>query len=99
MSKKFDAAHRKTQDIFNEIESTPGYAERASAFERDYEIALALHQARERASISQKELAARLHTTQSVISRMESGKANISIAKLQEYAEACGGKLEVKIAF
>jgi hypothetical protein len=30
---------------------------------------------------------------------MESGKANISIAKLQEYAAACGGTLEVKIAF
>lgn len=99
MSKKFTTAYQQTEDIFKTIEETPGYAERAAEFERNYEIAMALHQAREKSKLSQRELAELLHTTQSAISRMESGRANITIAKLQEYAAACGGKLEVKIAF
>ncbi len=99
MSKKFDAASRDAENFFSEVEKRPGYAEHSAAFDREYAIAMALHEARERAKLSQKELAKLLRTTQSVISRMESGKANISIAKLQEYAAACGGTLEVKIAF
>jgi len=81
------------------IEAQPGYAERKAKFDREYEVAVALNDARTQAKLSQKELADRLHTTQSVISRMESGRANVSLAKLQSYAEACGGRLEIKIAF
>ncbi len=99
MSDKFDNAALDTEKFFAEVESRPGYAERAAKFESEYAIAKALHDARTQAQLSQKDLAKRLCTTQSVISRMESGKANISIAKLQEYAAACGGRLEVKIAF
>lgn len=99
MSKQFDAAYQETQKMFSKVEKRPGYRERKTAFDLEYAIALALHEARTKAKLSQKELAERLHTTQSVISRMESGKANTTIAKLREYAEACGGTLQVKIGF
>jgi len=96
---KFEKAQKETEAFFKSVESRPGYAEKAKKFDQAYAVAMALHEAREHAKLSQKDLAARLQTTQSVISRMESGKANVSLAKLQEYAAACGGKLEVKIAF
>jgi ribosome-binding protein aMBF1 (putative translation factor) len=99
MSKKITIAERETEKFFRGVERRPGYLERAAAFDVEYGVALALQEARARARLSQKELAEQLGTTQSVISRMESGRANISLAKLQEYAEACGGRLEVKIAF
>jgi len=99
MNKKTNIAERETEKFFRSVERRPGYAERASAFDVEYAVAMALQEARTRARLSQKELAEQLGTTQSVISRMESGRANITLAKLQEYAEACGGRLEVKIAF
>ena len=82
----------------DKIKATPGYEEVAKKFDIEYAVAKELYSARQRAKISQKELAEKLKTTQSVISRIESG-ANVSIVNLQEYAEACGGKLEIKIAF
>ena len=94
------AEMRKNWEEFSaETKKLPGYAEAAEKFDREYAVAVELNNARERAKLSQKELAERMNTTQSVISRMESGRANISLAKLQQYAEACGGKLEIKIAF
>ena len=98
-TKKVAEMRKNWETLAAEIEAQPGYAEAAEMFDREYEVAVELNKARERAKLSQKELAARLHTTQSVISRMESGRANVSLAKLQSYAEACGGRLEIKIAF
>jgi len=96
---KIAEMRKNWEELAAEIEAQPGYAEVAEKFDREYEVAVALNKARTKAKLSQKELAERLNTTQSVISRMESGRANISLAKLQSYAEACGGRLEIKIAF
>lgn len=96
---KIAEMRKNWEELAAEIEARPGYAEVAERFDREYEVAVALNKARTKAKLSQKELAERLHTTQSVISRMESGRANVSLAKLQSYAEACGGRLEIKIAF
>lgn len=97
--KKIKDGRQRWLKMKAEIEAHPGYPALAEKFDREYEVAVALNEARTKANLSQKELAERLHTTQSVISRMESGRANISLAKLQNYAEACGGRLEIKIAF
>ena len=96
---KIAEMRKNGEELSAEIKKYPGYAEVAAKFDREYEVAVALNKARTKAKLSQKELAERLHTTQSVISRMESGRANVSLAKLQSYAEACGGRLEIKIAF
>ena len=94
------AQMRKNWKEFSaKIKELPCYAEVSEKFDREYAVAVELFKARDRARLSQKELAERLHTTQSVISRMESGRANITLAKIQQYAEACGGKLELKIVF
>lgn len=47
--------------------------------------------------ISQKDLAKKIGTGQSAISRLESGKYNPTISFLKKISEALGSKLEVKI--
>jgi len=62
------------------------------------ELALKIAAAREKAGLTQKQLAVKLKTTQSVISRIETGKQNLSVDMLYKIAEAVGKK-EVYIAF
>lgn len=61
-------------------------------------VALEITKERERAGLSQKQLASKLKTTQSVISRIESGKQNVSLELLQRLAEAFG-KRRVEVMF
>jgi ribosome-binding protein aMBF1 (putative translation factor) len=61
-------------------------------------VALEIAKERERAGLSQKELAAKLKTTQSVISRIESGRQNVSLELLQRMAEAFG-KRRAEVVF
>ncbi|NOG99866.1 MAG: helix-turn-helix transcriptional regulator [Ignavibacteriae bacterium] len=69
-----------------------------SAAKTRLELAIQIAQEREKAGISQKELALKLQTTQSVISRIENGRQNISLDMLQRIAEALGKK-HIQIAF
>ena len=47
--------------------------------EKRIEIALQISEARKKQGITQKKLADKLHTTQSVVSRIENGNQNISL--------------------
>ena len=69
-----------------------------SAAKTRLELAIKIAEERQRAGITQKEFAKRLNTTQSVISRIEGGRQNISLDMLQRIAEALG-KTEVMISF
>ncbi len=62
------------------------------------ELAIQIAKEREKAGLSQKDLAAKLKTTQSVISRIENGKQNISLDMLQKIANALGKK-SVHVSF
>lgn len=55
-----------------------------------------LRTARERASLSQRELAARAHVTQATVARIESSAANPSIQTLQRLLKAAGCVLKVE---
>lgn len=62
------------------------------------EFAIQIANEREKAGFSQKDLALKLKTTQSVISRIENGKQNISLDMLQKIADALGKK-SVHVSF
>lgn len=81
---------------FEEIRNLDGFKEKSDEFEFEYSIAKSLQQAREKAKLTQKEIAKRMGTTQSVISRIESGR-NVSINTLEKYARACGKHLELSL--
>jgi DNA-binding XRE family transcriptional regulator len=50
---------------------------------------------RNQAGLTQAQLAERMHTQKSNISRLERGNANPSWATLQKYAHACGFKISL----
>ena len=52
---------------------------------------------RERAALTQRELAERAGTTQAVVSRIESGDTNPSVETLRRVVEAAGFQLQLKV--
>lgn len=78
-------------------EKEPGYEEAYNEVDVEYRLAYELQKKRKQQHLSQKDVAERMHTTQSVVSRIERG-SNISVETLARYAKACGAKLEIKLA-
>jgi transcriptional regulator with XRE-family HTH domain len=75
-------------------------AEFAEGFEsgyRNFKIGVMLRQAREEVGITQEELARRLGTKKSAISRIENHAEDIRLSTLKRYAEALGKSLYVVI--
>ena len=64
----------------------------------DFKIGVMLKQAREKAGITQEELAKKLHTKKSAISRIENHAEDIKLSTLGRVAEALGKQLKIKIA-
>lgn len=65
--------------------------------EAEYQVSRALIAARLSKKISQRELAKKAHTTQAVISRLESMSANPSIGLIQKVASALNLKLKIQL--
>ena len=63
-----------------------------------FKIGVMLRQARENAGLTQDELARRLHTKKTSISRIENHAEDIKLSTLERVASALGKRLEVKIA-
>ena len=87
-----DALEKKLRNSIKDFDKKYSFAKTR------LELAIQIAEEREKAGISQKELANKLNTTQSVISRIENGKQNISLDMLQRIAEALGKK-QIHIAF
>lgn len=76
-------------------------AEFAEGFEIGYanfRIGVVLRQAREAAGLTQEEVARRLNTTKSSISRIENHADDVRLSTLKRYAEAVGANLQIKLA-
>jgi len=72
----------------------------SESFEIGYEnfkIGVLLKQAREEAGITQEELAEKLHTKKSAISRIENHSEDIRLSTLKNYVSAIGRKLQLNI--
>jgi len=63
----------------------------------EYTVITAIIRAREKHGLTQKKLAEKMGTKQSVISRLESGNANPTIEFLKKMAEALDSGLEIKL--
>ena len=63
----------------------------------EFELARELITARTRAGLTQSELAERMHTTQTTIARLESGRTMPSMRTLARYAEATGSRTVVRL--
>ena len=63
----------------------------------EFDLARELIAARDRAGLTQAELAERMNTTQSTIARLESGRALPSMRTLARFAEATGSRAVVRL--
>lgn len=63
----------------------------------EFEVARQLVQLRQTMGITQQDLATKLGTKQSAISRLERGVENITLSRLQELVEALNGEVEIRI--
>jgi HTH-type transcriptional regulator/antitoxin HipB len=64
----------------------------------EFKIGVVLRQAREQAGITQEELAQKLHTRKSAISRIENHAEDIRMSTLRDMAKALGKRLIVHLA-
>ena len=73
----------------------------ANGFDEGYEqfkIGIVLRQARESAGLTQEDLANRLNTKKTAISRIENHAEDIKLSTLDRVAKALGKRLQVRIA-
>jgi len=73
----------------------------AADFDAGYEqfkIGVMLKQAREEAGLTQEELARRLRTKKTAISRIENHAEDIKLSTLERFAHALGKHLRVEVA-
>jgi len=77
--------------------SDPAFAEGFDAGYESFKIGAMLRQAREEAGLTQEEIARKLHTKKSAISRIENHAEDIRLSTLEKFAEALGKKMDVAI--
>lgn len=73
----------------------------AEGFDEGYEafkVGVLLRQLREEVGLTQAEIAERLHTKKSAISRIENHSEDVKLSTLEKFATALGKRLEIKIA-
>lgn len=61
-----------------------------------YELGRQVRELREAHGLSQRQLAERMHTTQSVIARLEAGGSKPSISTLERVANALGASVDIR---
>jgi predicted transcriptional regulator len=88
----------KAKDLHaRRMSADPAYRSAYESLEEEFALASSLIQARTHARLSQAEVASRMGTTESVVSRLESGRVKPSTRTLQRYAAATGHRLRISL--
>jgi ribosome-binding protein aMBF1 (putative translation factor) len=75
----------------------PEFAEGLESGYTDFKVGALLRQAREKAGLTQEEVAERLATKKSAISRIENSAGSIRFSTLERYARALGWQLALEL--
>jgi HTH-type transcriptional regulator/antitoxin HipB len=78
-------------------DESPEFADNFEEGYLNFKIGVILRQAREDMGITQQEVADKLNTTKSVISRMENHADDIRLSTLRKYARALGRSVKLEI--
>lgn len=65
---------------------------------REFKLGVLLKQAREEAGLTQEELARRINTKKTAISRIENHAEDIKLSTLDKFVNALGKKLKITVA-
>lgn len=75
----------------------PEFADEYEEGFRNFKIGVLLKQAREQAGLTQEEVAKRLDTKKTAVSRIENHAEDIRLSTLEKYARVFGKKLRVEL--
>ncbi|MAF15818.1 MAG: transcriptional regulator [Marinomonas sp.] len=85
------------EDLKQQALSTPEVNDEYQSLESEFYLIDQLLSMRTEAGLTQEQVAERMHTQKSNISRLERGNANPSWLTLLKYAEACGFELSLGV--
>jgi DNA-binding XRE family transcriptional regulator len=88
---------KRLEDKHKELLNDPEYKKAYTELEEEFLVAKALIEARKSANLTQRQVAERMGTTQSVVARMESGNPLPSLKSVVRYAAAVNSKIELKL--
>jgi len=74
------------------------FAENFDAGYADFKIGVILRQARESAGLTQEEVARRLRTKKSAISRIKNHADDVRLSTIRRYADAVGANFQIRLA-
>ena len=77
-------------------EAEPGFAENYAAWEREYDANVAMYKARQKAKLTQAQLAKRMKIPRANVSRIENGQ-NVTFATFARYLRGCGFDFSLRI--
>jgi transcriptional regulator with XRE-family HTH domain len=83
-------------DLHKKWVKEPKYRKAYEALEKEFALASAVIDARNRAGLTQQALARKMGTTQPVVARLESGRTRPSMRTLERLAEATGSRLLIR---
>ncbi len=85
-------------DLHKKWMKEPKYRKAYGALEGEFVLASAVIDVRNRAGLTQEELARKMGTTQPVVARLESGRSRPSMRTLERLADATGSRLLISFA-
>jgi transcriptional regulator with XRE-family HTH domain len=85
-------------DLHKKWMKEPKYRKAYEALEEEFVLASAVIDVRNRAGLTQEDLARRMGTTQPAVARLESGRSKPSMRTLERLADATGSRLLISFA-
>lgn len=82
--------------IDERVQRDPAFALDFDSGYENFKIGILLRQARESAGLTQGQVAEKMKTTRSVISRMENHAEDVRLSTLRKYAEALGAEMQIQ---
>jgi transcriptional regulator with XRE-family HTH domain len=87
----------KFSDLKKRWMEDPEFRKEYDALAAEFDVAEMLVSIRKQGQLTQEQMAERLHTTQSAVARLESGRQDPKLSMLRAYADAAG--VDLVIAF
>ena len=84
--------------IQDRAERDAEFAENFDIGYADFKIGVILRQAREAAGLTQDQVAKKLQTQKSAISRIENHADDVRLSTIRRYAEAVGASLQIRLS-
>ena len=87
---------KRTRDEMNREWADPKFREEYASWEQEYRATVALYKARQKANLTQAELARRMKIPRANVSRIENGQ-NVTFETFARYLRGCGFDFSLKI--